>query len=318
MFMRNDKGEQRRYYNGKIGVVSRIKNDNIYVRFPQEREELLLEQETWRNVRYQYDEVEDKIKEEELGAYRQYPVRLAWAVTIHKSQGLTFEKAIIDAGQSFAPGQVYVALSRLTSLSGLVLASEITAAAIHTEHRIAAFTQRKEGVEELLPALEESQKEYIQQQLLKSFSWDKMLETFRDHHSSYSSMKLPHQKEAVEWSATMIEDLVKMKDVSDKFLNELRRLLAEGTRDGYQSLHKRLAAAYNYYNNQINEKLLTPWQKHFDETRPKAKTGAGCSDGRGDGKWKELVSLAATISGDTQKRSRRSVAGREGWGSKRG
>lgn len=272
MFMKNDKGEQRRYYNGKIGVVSRIKNDKIYVRFPQEREEILLEQETWRNVRYQYDEAEDKIKEEELGAYKQYPVRLAWAVTIHKSQGLTFERAIIDAGQSFAPGQVYVALSRLTSLSGLVLASEITAAAIHTEHRIAAFTQGRHSLDELLPALDIAQKEYVQEQLLRSFNWDKMLEVFREHHSTYASMKLPHQKEAVEWSAAMVEHIAKMKDVSDKFLNELRRLLAESAKDGYQGLHKRLSAAYNYYNNQINEKLLTPWQKHFDETRPKAKT----------------------------------------------
>jgi hypothetical protein len=272
MFIRNDKGDQRRYYNGKIGVISRIKNDKIYVRFPQEREEMMLEQETWRNVRYQYDEVEDKIKEEELGAYRQYPVRLAWAVTIHKSQGLTFERAIIDAGQSFAPGQVYVALSRLTSLSGLVLASPITPAAIHTEDRIAAFTQRKDELEELLPELEQSQREYLQQQLLKSFNWDKMLEVFREHHSTYSSMKLPHQKDAVEWSATMILELVKMKEVSDKFLNELRRLLAEGTGDNYKGLHKRLAAAYNYYQNEIHQKLLTPWQKHFDETKPKAKT----------------------------------------------
>ena len=139
MFIKNDKGENRRYYNGKTGMISRINNDEIFIRFPGESGEMQLEPETWNNIRYHYNESRDAIEEEELGSYKQYPVRLAWAVTIHKSQGLTFEKAIIDAGQSFAPGQVYVALSRLTSMKGLVLSSPITPQAIHTDPRILAF-----------------------------------------------------------------------------------------------------------------------------------------------------------------------------------
>ncbi len=101
--------------------ISRIAGEEIYIRFEGDEHDMLLEKETWRNIRYQYNQEEDKIEEDEVGAFKQYPIRLAWAITIHKSQGLTFEKAIIDAGASFAPGQVYVALSRLTSLSGLVL-----------------------------------------------------------------------------------------------------------------------------------------------------------------------------------------------------
>ena len=86
---------------------------------------MLLEKETWRSIRYLYNQEKDKIEEDELGSFKQYPIRLAWAITIHKSQGLTFEKAIIDAGASFAPGQVYVALSRCTTLDGIVLQSRI-------------------------------------------------------------------------------------------------------------------------------------------------------------------------------------------------
>ncbi|HEY6899423.1 MAG TPA: AAA family ATPase, partial [Puia sp.] len=137
MLIKNDKGEVRRYFNGKIGTIRSIKDDKLTITFPDEPDELTLEKETWRNIRYQYDKDEDKIEEEELGTFRQYPIRLAWAITIHKSQGLTFEKAVIDAGESFAAGQVYVALSRLTDLKGLVLRSRITPGAIRTDPHIA-------------------------------------------------------------------------------------------------------------------------------------------------------------------------------------
>jgi len=271
MFIKNDRGEQRRYYNGKIGSITRIKGQEIYVKFPGEREELLLEQEIWRNIRYQYDEAADKIAEEELGSYKQYPIRLAWAVTIHKSQGLTFEKAIVDAGQSFAPGQVYVALSRLTSLSGLVLSSEITPAAIHTESRITAFAEQKNSADYLYSYLQQAQKEYLTDRLMKSFSWDKMLDHFRDHHDTYQTTKLPHQSDALAWSAGTVHALISLKDVSDKFSLQLSGLIAKGDFDGYRALEERVIAAANYFEKEIDAHLLAPWQKHFDDTKVKAK-----------------------------------------------
>src|SRR5271154_1132888 len=141
MFIKNDKGEFRRYYNGKIGSISKIENDKIYVSFPGEKNEMEIEKETWKNIRYNYNKEKDHIDEEELGTFQQYPIRLAWAITIHKSQGLTFERAIIDAGDSFAPGQVYVALSRLTSLEGLILHSRIHPQCITTDERVLAFSK---------------------------------------------------------------------------------------------------------------------------------------------------------------------------------
>lgn len=271
MFIKNDRGEQRRYYNGKIGVISRIKGAEIYVRFPGESGELQLEQEVWRNIRYQYNEAADKIEEEELGAYKQYPIRLAWAVTIHKSQGLTFEKAIVDAGQSFAPGQVYVALSRLTSLSGLVLASQITPSAIHTDHRISLFSASQD-VAQLIPQLQEAQKDYLANRLVNSFSWDKMLVLFQEHHETYSGVKLPNQAEAVQWSLNTMREIIRLKDVSDRFLNQLSQLLVHTTVTGYGPLSERVSAAGKYFEKEITAQLLTPWQQHYDETKIKART----------------------------------------------
>ncbi|MBO9574075.1 MAG: AAA family ATPase, partial [Chitinophagaceae bacterium] len=137
MFLKNDKGESRRFFNGKIGVVSRLETDKIFVKFPGSDTEMEVEKETWTNIRYRINEETGKFEEEEIGSYT--PLRLAWAITIHKSQGLTFEKAIIDAGASFAAGQVYVALSRLTSLDGLVLYSPINAGSVSSDPRVISF-----------------------------------------------------------------------------------------------------------------------------------------------------------------------------------
>src|SRR5690606_23150807 len=115
-------------YNGKIGKITALDpvRQKIEVYCEEDDTTIDLELETWKNIRYEYEVDKDQIKEKELGSFQQYPIRLAWAVTIHKSQGLTFEKAIVDAERSFAPGQVYVALSRLTHIHGLVLLTPIS------------------------------------------------------------------------------------------------------------------------------------------------------------------------------------------------
>lgn len=125
MFCKNDMGSEKRYYNGKIGVVRGLKDDFVEVECPGE-DRIQVGFETWENIRYEIDEESGMITEKVVGGFSQVPFRLAWAITIHKSQGLTFEKAVIDAGNAFAFGQVYVALSRLRTLDGLVLRSRIT------------------------------------------------------------------------------------------------------------------------------------------------------------------------------------------------
>jgi hypothetical protein len=272
MFIRNDKGDQRRYYNGKIGYISRMDADEIFVRFPGQREELQLEVETWRTIRYNYNESADKIEEEELGSYKQYPIRLAWAVTIHKSQGLTFEKAIVDAGESFAAGQVYVALSRLTSLKGLVLGSAITPASISTDPRVTAFSQFRQNESTLQSELEKAQLQCLGTKMAKAFIWDTVLEAFQENHKEYNTRKLLSQGEAVTWSAEMLHQLASLSEVGRKFTVQLGQLFPEAKANGYKMLHERTLAAYKYFIKQIDEVLLRSFQAHYDVFRLKTKT----------------------------------------------
>ena len=139
MFIKNDISRDKLYYNGKIGQITAIDDDVIYVRSQSDGEEIDVYPADWTNIRYNLDAVTKEIKGESIGTFRQFPLKLAWAITIHKSQGLTFEKAIIDASAAFAHGQVYVALSRCKTLGGLVLRSPIPSHSIKTEQTLEDF-----------------------------------------------------------------------------------------------------------------------------------------------------------------------------------
>ena len=124
MFLKNDT-EGKKYFNGKIGVITKLDQESIWVKCPDDLYEIIVKKSEWQNIRYVIDVETRELTEEIIGSFNQYPLRLAWAITIHKSQGLTFEKAVIDAEKAFAIGQVYVALSRCTTLEGLVLSSPV-------------------------------------------------------------------------------------------------------------------------------------------------------------------------------------------------
>ncbi len=142
MFIKNDIGDIKKYYNGKIGKIKELENNKIVVVFDNEQE-VEVERAEWENIKYTYNKEKKKIEEEIIGTFEQYPIRLAWAITVHKSQGLTFEKVIADLGSAFASGQVYVALSRCTSFSGLILKSQLHQNAIKTDIRVLEFAKNE-------------------------------------------------------------------------------------------------------------------------------------------------------------------------------
>lgn len=141
MFVRNDPSPEKHYFNGKIGTINRIAGGGIQIRCPEDDDTIVVEPTTWENIEYTLDRETQEIRENLIGTFRQYPLRLAWAVTIHKSQGLTFDRVIIDAQAAFAPGQVYVALSRCRTLEGLSLSTPLSQAAIRTDAAVRRFSE---------------------------------------------------------------------------------------------------------------------------------------------------------------------------------
>ncbi len=270
MFTKNDKGEVRRYYNGKIGVVSRINNGKIFIQFPDTKEEFLLEKETWRNIRYQYNKEKNTIEEKELGTFIQYPIRLAWAITIHKSQGLTFSKAIIDAGASFAPGQVYVALSRLTSLEGLILYSRIFPEAIHTDSRVLQFAEMELSSDDIEQTLQQEQNLFLNELLLETFRFEKVLIYLQNHYEIYALIQIPEKNASIKWAEQLLTKVSSQLDVSNKFQKQLHVLITDTSQEGLISLHKRIEAASIYFSK-IFEEMLGSLRSHANEMRNKKK-----------------------------------------------
>ena len=171
MFLRNDASGQKRYFNGKIGRVKSIAGEEIRVVCPDEDEEIVVEPVQWENIKYSVNEENKEIQEEVIGKFTQYPLKLAWAITIHKSQGLTFDKAVIDAQAAFAQGQVYVALSRCKSLEGMVLSSSIPVQGIRTEEVVLDFVKSVNENGPTAKRLESARIGYQQELLLECFDF---------------------------------------------------------------------------------------------------------------------------------------------------
>lgn len=272
MFIKNDKGEERRFYNGKLATVINVGPEKITVALAGSEEQVVLEKETWRNIRYKLNEKQTEIEEEELGTFTQYPIRLAWAITIHKSQGLTFEKAIIDAGQSFAAGQVYVALSRCTSLDGIVLYSRILPQSINTDYRVIEFAEREQKDDQLQALLASERKTFEAIRLKKLFDWHKILLALEEWKEDLPHKKIDKQADAILLAMDILQKAVNHQNTALKFQRQVDGLLAAiDAPDGLPKLAERMHKAIEHFTKALHDDIAGPLDLHIKEASKQTK-----------------------------------------------
>lgn len=273
MFIKNDPTGAQRFFNGKIGIIENLDEEDITVNFNDGSKQVKVEKYEWQNIKYKLNEVTNEIDENVTGTFTQYPIKLAWAITVHKSQGLTFEKAIIDIEDAFAPGQVYVALSRLTSLEGLVLSGRINLKSIAQDEMISSFANCKESKEELHQILETESFFFIKGLISSSFNFTELSEQLKSHCNSYSHEQRSAKQKYLEWALQLKSDFEPAKDIADNFLVKIRRIL-ESKEDNYLiNLHERVLAAKNYFVpflKKASKEILTHIENLKKETKIKS------------------------------------------------
>ncbi|MCG8225827.1 helix-turn-helix domain-containing protein [Tenacibaculum finnmarkense] len=260
MFIKNDSTPEKRYFNGKIGEIKSIDDDTIYVKCPNDDFEIETKKEIWENISYSIDDQTKEIKEDVAGSFTQIPLRLAWAITIHKSQGLTFEKAIIDAEASFAHGQTYVALSRCTSLEGIVLKTRIGSSSIINDRTVDSFNK---NVSQNIPdktVLDDSEKKYQLNLIAELFDFRPLLypttraiDIFYKNQTSLNGIMISHLE-------TIKDDgIIPLLKIANGFKNQLEVLSKETElAENSTVINDRFAKAITYFKTQTQEFIKKP------------------------------------------------------------
>ena len=248
MFIKNDVSGENRFFNGKIGTVAELRKEDINVRFDDGSEPVWVEQHIWENKRYTLDMTTNEIREKVVGRFIHFPLKLAWVITIHKSQGLTFDRAVIDVSRAFAAGQVYVALSRLTAMEGLVLTDPFCWQGHRQDPALASFAGRKTTTDELKAELNSAATRYLNHAVREAFDfsglWIAMLEHIRTYDKDASrSQKQQH----LPWARTLKEDLAPVKTVAAKFINQVDAIFRTTPLDD-AFLAERVQAAVDYFD----------------------------------------------------------------------
>ena len=261
MFIKNDTERIKRYFNGKIGIVTELDQDKILVQCKDEADEIEVKKEKWENIRYTVDKKSRQLNEEVLGSFIQYPLRLAWAITIHKSQGLTFEKVIIDAGEAFAPGQVYVALSRCTTLDGIVLQSHIRPTKMFSDERIVQFSKTNSSKNILEQELQKSKRNYQLNILLSLFDYKQIIAEAEMLNQYLLENKSSFNEETEKWINGVLNEIIKLQATAEKFQNQLRSIFNRDENPATNELLKeRMNAGAGYFlmeQSKFNETVIS-------------------------------------------------------------
>lgn len=250
MFIKNDISGRQQFFNGKIGKITVAKPNKIRVQF-EDGVEIDVQPYKWENTKYAINETNKTITETVIGTFEQLPLRLAWAITIHKSQGLTFEKAIIDIEKVFASGQSYVALSRLKSLEGLILSSPIKGRGIDYDYYLLKFEENKYLQGDMNKILNQATEQYASSFCTDTFFLLPVLKAWKEHVDSYTKADVNKEKvKNYQWAKSVLERLASLSEVAGKFSYQLQRAFAHKE---YAFIAERLASAIKYFDQPFQE-----------------------------------------------------------------
>jgi hypothetical protein len=268
MFVKNDSAPEKRYYNGKIGRITRFSEETIFVLCPGDADEIEVSTEEWQNMKYSINDVSQEIEEKVLGTFVQFPLKLAWAITIHKSQGLTFDKAIIDARASFAHGQVYVALSRCRTLEGLVLSSPLATYSIKSDDTVKGFTREVEENPAGERELNHSKILFQREILAEVFDFKPLIRRLQKVSSTWQENRdfvIGNLDEMVQKSIRSTQE--EMLEVSGRFLLQVKQL-TENQPDAEHNavLQERIQKASAWYLQKLDTLVLQPLKDASFET----------------------------------------------------
>ncbi|KQR91913.1 AAA family ATPase [Chryseobacterium sp. Leaf180] len=268
MFIRNDITGEKKYFNGKLGEISALDEKEIKVVLEGSGREITVKREVWEQKKYSLDN-EKNIKEEVLGSFEQFPIKLAWAVTIHKSQGLTFDKVIIDAGKSFTAGQVYVALSRCRTLEGIVLKSKITPEVIFKDIRILKFqgdTQANDQVENILNG---EKYDYSIRKMLRSIDCQWLLKEIEQwNNQSIVAKNIDHSKSGALYLKLKHDalNLGKIFEKLERVIFQKVQLFVE-KKENWNEIESKSKGAVNFFFTEIRDKIFSPLKDFYSEVK---------------------------------------------------
>lgn len=258
MFVKNDMAREKRYYNGKIGKITGFREGSISVRCPGEEEAIEVLTAEWSNVKYTLNEQTKEVGEQILGTFTQYPLKLAWAITIHKSQGLTFERAIIDAQAAFAHGQVYVALSRCKSFEGIILRSKIAYSSVRTDQVVKDYTDEADRNVPDEIHLVQAKAAYQQMLLVELFDFGLLRRQFSQLNRLFLEHENTLHAEAGQ-QIKVLEDqaIAQVFTFAEKFIPQIRYYFTQTILpEKNQELQGRLQKAGVFFAEKLGQNLL--------------------------------------------------------------
>lgn len=339
MFVRNDPNPEKAYYNGKIGRLTGCDEENGELEVTCGDERIAVTPVRWPNLEYTLNEETQAIEEKEIGSFTQIPLRLAWAVTIHKSQGLTFDKLVVDARQAFAHGQVYVALSRCTSLEGLVLKTKLDAGALVGDGVVDYFVEQMPEKEPSQEKVDSLRKAYELETILELFDFQgiyrttgRLAKVVTEHHTLFDGEMLQN---VVRFRDSVKKELV---DVQSKFEKQIRQLHQSALYEANPTLQERMRKGSAYFHGQlkplsddlpklsyktgnkvVNERLVEALQQLREEVYVKLGCLESCEKGFSADAYRKTKALKIleVTGGEQDKAGKGSKSEKQGGGAKR-